>query len=147
MDETFVIQQIKHIQQLLQHINSQDPHIQFTADESNQEGALPILDTLVSPGHNNTLVTTVYRQPTHTDQNLHLDSNHFIAAKKSVPNTLAFEGKGGLIQSTHTTTGNRSHQESPTCMHFSTMGSQQSMHQIQLQTQHPQYTNNHYRPT
>ena len=45
IDDTFVIQEAKHSQQLLQHINSQDQHIQFTVEEPNQEGALPFLDT------------------------------------------------------------------------------------------------------
>ena len=93
VDDTFIIQQEKHSQQLLQHIKSQDPHIQFTTEELNQEGALPFLDTLVSPGPNNTLVTTVYRKPTHTNQYLHWDSSHFITAKNSVFNTLAFRAK------------------------------------------------------
>ena len=78
---------------LLHHINSQDPHIQFTIKEPNQEGALPFLDTLVSPGPNNTLVTTVYRKPTCIDQYLSWDSNHFITAENSVFNTLAFRAK------------------------------------------------------
>ena len=45
--------------------------------DPNQEGPLPFLDTLVFPGPNNTLVTTVCRKATHTDQYLHWDSNHF----------------------------------------------------------------------
>ena len=94
MEDTFVIQQAKHSQQLLQHINSQDPHIQFTTEEPNQEGALPFLDTLVSPGPSKTLVTTVYRKPTHTNQYLHWDNNHLITAKYYVFNTLAFRAKG-----------------------------------------------------
>ena len=93
MGDTFVIQEANHSQQLLQHFNSQDPHIQFTIEEPNQEGTLPFLDTLVSPGPNNTLVTTVYRKPTHTNQYLHWDSNHFITAKNSVYKTLAFRAK------------------------------------------------------
>ena len=93
MDATFVIQDAKHSQQLLQHTNTQDPHIQFTIEEPNQEGALPFLDTLVSPGPNNTLVTTVYRKPTHTGQYLQWDNNHSITTKKSVFNTLAFRAK------------------------------------------------------
>ena len=79
---TFVIQEAKHSQELLQHINSQDPHIQFTVQEPKQQGPLPFLDTLVSPGPNNTLVTTVYRKPTYTDQYLHWDSNNFSTEKK-----------------------------------------------------------------
>ena len=68
MDETLVIQQAKHSQQLLQHINSQDLQIQLTIEEPNQKGALPFLNALVSPGPNYTLVTTVYRNPMHIIQ-------------------------------------------------------------------------------
>ena len=39
------------------------------------------------------LVMTVYRNPTHMDQYLHQDSNHFITAKNSVFNTLAYRVK------------------------------------------------------
>ena len=82
VDDTFVIQEAEHSQQLLQHINSQNPHVQFTVKEPNQEGALSFFDTVVSPGPNNTLVTTVYRKLTNTDHYLHWDRNHFITAKK-----------------------------------------------------------------
>ena len=88
-----IIQEVKHSQQLQQHINSQDPHIKFTTGEPKHEGILPFLDTLVSPGPNNRLVTTVYRKPTHTNQYLHWDSDHFITAKNSVYNTLAFRAE------------------------------------------------------
>ena len=50
MDDTLVIQEAKHGQKLLQHINSQDSNIQFTIEEQNQEGALHFPGTLVSPG-------------------------------------------------------------------------------------------------
>ena len=71
----------------------QDPHIQLTMEEPIQDGSLPFLDTKVSPGPNNTLITTVYRKPTHTDQYLHWDCNHFTGAKHSVYNTLAHRAK------------------------------------------------------
>ena len=87
VDDTFVITRTEHSQALLQHINSQDPHIQFTV-EPTQQGSLPFLDTLVTIEPNNTFSTTVYRKPTHTDQYLHWDSNHHITAKQSVFNTL-----------------------------------------------------------
>ena len=93
VDDTFVIQEAKHSQQLLQCINSKDSHIQFPIQEPNLEGALPFLDTLVFPSPNNTLATTAYRKPTHTYQYLHWDSNHFIGAKNSTFNTLAFRPK------------------------------------------------------
>ena len=57
------------------------------------DGSIPFLDTKVTPGPNNAILTTVYWKPTHTDQYLHLDSNHFITAKNSVYNTLAHRAK------------------------------------------------------
>ena len=89
----FGIQEAEHSQQLLQHINIQDPHIQFTVEEPDQEGSLPFLDTLVSPGPNNTLTTSVYRKFIYTDKYLHWDSNHFIMTKHSVFNTLVHRVK------------------------------------------------------
>ena len=71
----------------------QDPHVQFTMEEPDQDGLLPFLDTQVSPGPNKTPTTTVYRKPAHTDQYLQWDSNHFITAKHSVNNTLAHRSK------------------------------------------------------
>ena len=91
-DDTFVINKAEHSQELLQHINNQDPHIQFTV-EPTQQGSLPFLDTLITIQPDNTLSTTVYRKPTHTDQYLHWDSNHHITAKQSVFNTLAHRAK------------------------------------------------------
>ena len=92
MDDTFVINKAEHSQDLLQHINNQDPHIQFTV-EPTQQGSLPFLDTLVTIQPDNTFSTSVYRKPTHTDQYLHWDSNHHITAKHSVFNTLAHMAK------------------------------------------------------
>ena len=62
-------------------------------EEPDQDELLPFLDTWLSPDLNNTLITTVYRKPTHTDQYLYLDSNYFITAKCSVFNTLAHRAK------------------------------------------------------
>ena len=89
VDDTFVINKVEHSQDLLQHINSQDTHIQFTV-EPTQQGSLPFLDTLEP---DNTFSTTIYRKPMHTDQYLHWDSNHHITAKQSVFNTLAHRAK------------------------------------------------------
>ena len=93
VDDTQIIQKAEHGNQLLQHINSQDPYIQFTVEEPRQDGSIPFLDTNVIPGPNNTINTTVYRKPTHTDQYLHLDSNHCIIATHCVYNTLAHRTK------------------------------------------------------
>ena len=88
VDDTFVINKAEYSQDLLQHINNQDPHIQFTV-EPTQQGSLPFLDTLVTIQQDNTLSTSVYKKPTHTDQYLHWDSNHHITAKQCAFNTLA----------------------------------------------------------
>ena len=90
--DTFVINKAECNKALLQHINNQDPHIQFTV-EPMQLGSLPFLDTLVTIEPNNTFSTTVYRKPTHTDQYLHWDSNHHITARQSVYNTLVHRAK------------------------------------------------------
>ena len=75
VDDTFVIQRAEHIQHFLQHITSNDTHIQFIADAPNT-GSKPLLDTLVSPGPDNSLLNTVNRKPTHADQYLHWDRHH-----------------------------------------------------------------------
>ena len=85
VDDTCVINKAEHSEALLQHINSLDPHIQFTVEPA-QQGSLPFLDTLVTIEQDNTFNTSVYRKPTHTDQYLHWDSNHHITAKQSVFN-------------------------------------------------------------
>ena len=72
VDDTFVIGREEHSQDLLQHINNQDPHIQFTVEPTIQ-GSLPFLDTLVAIQPDSTLSTSVYRKPTHTDQYLYWD--------------------------------------------------------------------------
>ena len=92
VDDTIVINKAEHSQDLLQHINNQDPHIQFTV-EPTQQGSLLLLDTLVTIEPDNTFSATAYRKPTHTDQYLYCDTNHHITAKQSVFNTLAHRAK------------------------------------------------------
>ena len=93
VDDTFVINKAEHCQQLLHHINNQDPNTQSTEEEPPPEGTLPFLNTLLAPAPSNTLITKVYRKPIHMEQYLHWDSNHFIAAKHGVYNTLAHRVK------------------------------------------------------
>ena len=59
VDDIYVIQKAEHSWQLLHHINTQDPHIQFTMEEPNQDGSLPFLNTQGSQGPNTTLITAV----------------------------------------------------------------------------------------
>ena len=88
VDDTFVIMKKCHREEFLQHLNSVDKNIQFTAEEPGPEGALPFLDILIKPDQEGRLHTTVYRKPTHTDQYLHWDSLHPVSSKYSVVGTL-----------------------------------------------------------
>ena len=65
-----------------------DPHIQFTSEDAKPDGSLPFLDTIVLPQPDNSLLTSVYRKPTHTDLYLQWDNHHQLSAKFSVINTL-----------------------------------------------------------
>ena len=85
-------------QPLLHHINSHDPHIQFTVEQPTQQGSLSFLDTLVTIEPDNTFSITVYRKPTHTDQYLYWDSNHHIKTKQGVNNTLVH--RANILSST-----------------------------------------------
>ena len=129
VDDTFVINRAEHSQDLLCHINNQDPHIQFTV-EPTQQSSLPFLDTLVTIEPDNTFSTTVYRKPTHTDQYLHWDSNHHITAKQSLYNTLAYRSK--IVSSTHDKNGQGTptHKDSTTTLSVSRMGPQPMATQI-----------------
>ena len=67
---------------LLNYLNSIDPHIKFTVEQPNAEGAIPFLDTLPQSKSENISVL-VYRKPTHTDRYLDFNSSHPISATKS----------------------------------------------------------------
>ena len=72
----------------MDHINSIDPAIQFTVEGNQDNGAVPFLDTSVTPQADHSLSVTVYCKPDHTDQYLQWDSNHNLSAKYSVIGTL-----------------------------------------------------------
>ena len=65
-----------------------DPHIQFTTEDAKPDGSLPLLNTIVLPQPDNSLLISVYRKPTHTDLYLQWGSHHHLSAKFSVINTL-----------------------------------------------------------
>ena len=83
IDDTFVIQQEGHLQNLLEHINEIDPAIKFTVEGNQENGAIPFHDILVKPEGDNSLSITVYRKPMHTDQYLQWDSHHNLTATYS----------------------------------------------------------------
>ena len=88
VDDTFTILQSSHKKGFLEHLNSVDHHIQFTAEDQRNDGAMPFLDILVTPGRDGSLSTSVYRKPTHTDLCLQWDSHHTLTSKHSMIGTL-----------------------------------------------------------
>ena len=69
-----------------EHLNSIDPHIQFTVERESR-GQLPFLDVLLTREEDGTISTEVYRKPTHTDKYLAFDSHHPTAHKRAVVKT------------------------------------------------------------
>ena len=59
VDDTFVIEQVEQSHQFLQQISSIDPHMQFTMENPKGDRSIPCLDTHVSLGLSNTLITSV----------------------------------------------------------------------------------------
>ena len=93
VDDTFVIQEEQHQEEFLQHINSLDPNIKFTAETTRADGSMPFLDALVTPQDDGSLATTVYRKPTHTNQYVQWDSHHAISNKFSIISSLLHRAK------------------------------------------------------
>ena len=63
-------------------------HIKFTAEEPRPDGSMPFLDILVTPCEDESLATTVFRKPMHTDLYMQWDSHHAISSKYSMIGTL-----------------------------------------------------------
>ena len=93
VDDTCVIIKEAHKQEFLEHINSIDPHIQFTSEDSKEDRSMPFLDMLITPTEDGRLNTSVYRKPTHRDMYLKWDSHHPISSKYSVVGTLHHRAK------------------------------------------------------
>ena len=69
--------------------------VQEIVQEGNKFPSIPFLDTIVMPQPDNSLLTSVYRKPTHTDLYLHWNSPYHLSAKLSVINTLEHRAKTG----------------------------------------------------
>ena len=66
VDDTITAVHENKIDEFHENLNEQNTNIQF-AKEIEENGKIPFLDCLVTR-ENNTLRTTVYRKPTHTDR-------------------------------------------------------------------------------
>ena len=67
--------------------------LMFTVEGTQANGAIPFLDTLVTPLADNSLSFQVYQKQTHTDQYLQWDSHHSLSSKYSVIDTLTHWAK------------------------------------------------------
>ena len=89
VDDILCITNYSIIDEILQHINSISPIVQFTV-EIEKDRSLPFLNVQITRNANNTLRTTIYQKPTHTNRYLQSDSHHprhhKLAAAKSVFN-------------------------------------------------------------
>ena len=88
VDDTFTILLSSKKEEFLEYLNSIDQKIQFTAEDQREDGAMPFLDILMSPGRDGSLSTSVYRKSTHTDLYLQWESHHPLSSKYSVIGTL-----------------------------------------------------------
>ena len=90
VDDIFCIINYSIIYEFLQHINSIFSNIQFTV-EIEKDRSLPFLDVQITRNANNTLRTTIYQKPTHTNRYLQFDSHHLrhkLAIAKSLFNSV-----------------------------------------------------------
>ena len=86
VDDTFVIwpHGLDKLEQFHNHLNRRNDSIQFTM-ETEKEQRLPFLDVMVIKDTlNNTLTTSVFRKPTHTNRYLHYNSHHHPRIKAGI---------------------------------------------------------------
>ena len=95
-DDTFTILDRGNVDSFLNHLNSQQPTIRFTM-ETEKESKIAFLDTSVSREPDGRLTTSVYRKPTHTDQNLAYDSLHPQSVKRGIVKCLYGRGIKCLV--------------------------------------------------
>ena len=81
VDDAFVIQEEEHSNEFFQHVNSIEEKIKFTAESTRADGAMPFLDTLVTPrkgwksgnqglqkAHSHKSISAVGQPPCHKQQ-------------------------------------------------------------------------------
>ena len=91
VDDVHSVTRKDQVNKLQEHLNSIDPHIKFTIELPGTD-RLCLLGTLTKPTPNS-IESTAYRIPTHTDRYFHYNCNHPISAKLSVIHTLIHRGK------------------------------------------------------
>ena len=75
IDDTFCVIEQQYAEEFHKHLNSISPSVIF-ALEREQNQSLAFLDIKVTRNRDNTISTTIYKNPTLTDRYLQFDSNH-----------------------------------------------------------------------
>ena len=83
VDDVFSIIPNVQRENMLQYLNSIDPHMKFAVEQQNEEGPIPFIDTIPKP-KGEEISVSVYRKPTHTDRYLDLNSSHHISSKTAM---------------------------------------------------------------
>ena len=86
VDDTCTALPLDLVDSFHKHLNSIDPSIQFTMEESN--GQLPFLDILLSREEDGSICTSVHCKATHTNQYMCFQSHHPGSHKRAVVRTL-----------------------------------------------------------
>ena len=87
VDDTFCVMERVHVSSFLDHLNSLCPSIKFTM-ESEEDGTLLFLDTLLTRRGDGTISTSVYRAHTGKDWYLQYSSHHPLYVKRGVASCL-----------------------------------------------------------
>ena len=89
VDDVFEVVKKNSVDKLTEHLNGIDKtgNIKFT-HETEVDGQLPFLDTLVSRNNQGEVHTKVYKKSSHTDQFLNFKSHHPLHQKMGVATTL-----------------------------------------------------------
>ena len=88
VDDSHSTHKEHNVQEFTDHLNSQDPDIQFTVEYPDSDNSLAFLDSHPQVLEDGSIKLKVYRKPTHTDQYLSFSSNHPIEHKLGVIRTL-----------------------------------------------------------
>ena len=86
-NQSYEIQKVVYLQELLHHINSFHPQTQFTK-EAEKDSILPFFDTLVQRNPDKTISVKVCRKPAHNNQYLNYTSHHSTSARQSAVTAL-----------------------------------------------------------
>ena len=74
------------------HLNSINPHIQFTSEEE-KNSRIPFFDTCLHMNKDGSMKVNVYWKPTRTDRYLNFFSDHHVQHKRAVVNTLLLQAE------------------------------------------------------